>query len=205
MFSDDNSATRQSLLLRVRDLSDHTAWQDFVECYAPRVFSWCCRFGLQEADAADATQMVLMKLVEGLRAFDYDAQKGRFRGWLKTVTRHVAADVIRSFRERGSGDTHVVLKLEAIEQPDAAAALMEEMELAYQQELVRRAGHNVRLRVQSKTWDAYRMTCEELLSATEAATTLQMPVSEVYVAKSRVLKMLREEVRLLDEDSERHG
>lgn len=197
-----NSATRQSLLLRVRDLSDRAAWQDFVECYAPRVFAWCQRFNLQDADAADATQTVLMKLVEGLRDFEYDSQRGRFRGWLKTVTRHVAADVARSWRERGSGDSQFLITLANLEQPDAADALLEEVELGYQRELLRRAAIAVRIRVQPKTWEAYRLTCEEQVPAPQVATQVGMPLSEVYVSKSRILKMLREETRKIEMDED---
>lgn len=203
--SEQNTSTRQSLLLRVRDLSDRGAWQDFVECYAPRVFAWCRRFNLQDADAADATQIVLMKLVEGLRAFDYDSQRGRFRGWLKTVTRHVAADVARSWRERGTGDSQFLITLENLEQPDAADALLKEVEQGYQRELLRRAGMAVQVRVQPKTWEAYRLTCEEQVAAPQVAEQLAMPVSEVYVSKSRVLKMLRDEIRKLDDDTDRHA
>ncbi len=203
MSGEQNSATRQSLLLRVRDLSDRAAWQDFVECYAPRVFAWCLRFKLQDADAADATQTVLMKLVEGLRSFEYDSQRGRFRGWLKTVTRHVAADVARSWRERGTGDSQFLETLDHLEQPAAADALLEEIEVGYQRELVRRAAVSVQVRVQTKTWEAYRLTCEEQATAAAAAEQLGMPVSEVYVSKSRVLKMLREEVQKIDDGEER--
>lgn len=199
MNGEQNSATRQSLLLRVRDLSDRAAWQDFVECYAPRVFAWCLRFRLQEADAADATQTVLMKLVEGLRSFEYDSERGRFRGWLKTVTRHVSADVARGWRERGTGDSQFLETLHNLEQPEAADALLEEVELGYQKELLRRAAVSVQVRVQPRTWDAYRLTCEQEVSASQVAAQLGMPVSEVYVSKSRVLKMLREEIRKLDE------
>ena len=203
--SEQNSSTRQSLLLRVRDFSDRGAWQDFVECYAPRVFAWCRRFNLQDADAADATQIVLMKLVEGLRSFDYDSQRGRFRGWLKTVTRHVAADVARSWRERGTGDSQFLITLENLEQPDAADALLKEVEQGYQRELLRRAGMAVQVRVQPKTWEAYRLTCEAQVAAPQVAEQLAMPVSEVYVSKSRVLKMLRDEIRKLDDDTDRHA
>jgi RNA polymerase sigma-70 factor (ECF subfamily) len=197
VITDGNSTTRQSLLLRVRDLSDRSAWQDFVECYAPRVYAWCIRFGLQEADAADVTQAVLMKLVEGMRTFDYDAHRGRFRGWLKTVTRHVAVDVARSWRERGTGDSHCQKLLESLEETDAARGLVEEVQMAHQQELIRRAGIAVQVRVKPRTWEAYRLTCEDQIPAPRVATRLSMPVSEVYVAKSRVLKMLREEVNNL--------
>jgi RNA polymerase sigma-70 factor (ECF subfamily) len=148
--------------------------------------------------------MVLLKLVEGLRSFDYDSHKGRFRGWLKTVTRHVVVDVLRSWRERATGDSQDQMSLEEIAEPDAASSLFDELELAYQQELVRRAGLTVQLRVQPKTWEAYRMACEDQIPAAEVAISLSMPISEVYVAKSRVLKMLRTEVARLDNDGGCH-
>ncbi len=199
--ADPDNATRLSLLLRVRDLSDRTAWQDFVECYAPKVYSWCLSFGLQDSDAADATQEVLMKLVNGLRSFDYNSDRGRFRGWLKTVTRHVSIDMMRTWKERGSGDTQIQMKLETTEHPDAADLLYQEVEAAYQEELIRRASLLVQVRVQPKTWQAFQMTADQNLSAADVAKTLGMPVSEVYVAKSRVLKMLKEEVAKLESDA----
>jgi RNA polymerase sigma-70 factor (ECF subfamily) len=94
--------------------------------------------------------------------------------------------------------------LEVIAEPDAASSLFDELELAYQQELIRRAGLTVQLRVQPKTWEAYRMACEDQIPAAEVAISLSMPISEVYVAKSRVLKMLRTEVARLDEDNDGH-
>jgi len=198
------SSTRQSLLLRVRDLSDSGAWRDFVECYAPRVFGWCRTFGLQEADAADATQLVLMKLVEHLKRFEYDRQQGRFRGWLKTVTRHVAADVARQWRERGLGLTAVSNDLESIasEQQTPADQLYETIQQAWREELLRLAEERVCLRVQPVTWQAWRLCCREDCPAPDAARQLGIDVADVYVAKSRVLKLLREEVRRLDTDTD---
>ena len=198
MYSREESTTRLSLLMRVRDLSDAAAWQDFVECYAPRVFSWCCRLGLQESDAADATQSVLLKLVEGLKSFDYDPKKGRFRGWLKTVTRHVATDVARTWRERGTGGSGEIAELDTLAQADPAESLLQEIEAAYQQELLRMASVTVRLRVKSNTWEAWRLTSEENFPAPDVARRLEMTLGDIYVAKSRVLKMLREEVQRLE-------
>ena len=200
MDPQQNSATRLSLLLRVRDLSDSNSWRDFVECYAPRVFLWCKKFGLQEADAADATQTVLLKLVQSLQSFDYDSGRGSFRSWLKVVTQHVATDVVRTWRERGSGDSRWVESLNGAVSSSSAESLLAELELAHQQELVRVANERIRLKVKPKTWDAYWKTCHGGAPATDVAQDLDMTVGDVYVAKSRVLKMLRAEVRLLDPD-----
>jgi hypothetical protein len=42
-----DSATRISLLVRVRDAE---AWQTFVDTYAPLVYGYCLKRGVQDAD-----------------------------------------------------------------------------------------------------------------------------------------------------------
>lgn len=194
----DESATRLSLLLRVRDLTDEGAWRDFVECYAPRVYQWCCRLGLQEADAADVAQSVLLKLVSGLQSFEYLPQRGRFRGWLKTVTRHVVCDLERQSRSRG-WDCFAESSGVVDRGPSPADQLHAELEAAHQAELLRTATVNVQPRFSKVNWRAYELTCQDGLAAPEVARQLGMTIAEVYVAKSRILKSLRAEVQRLEE------
>lgn len=54
--------TRPSLLVRIRDISDQVAWQEFVEIYAPLIHAYSLRRGLQDADAADVSQQVLQSI-----------------------------------------------------------------------------------------------------------------------------------------------
>lgn len=202
-MSPRDPSTRGSLLLRLRDVGDVDSWNEFVACYAPKIYGWCRGNGLQENDAADATQTVLCKLVQTMRRFDYDPRLGRFRGWLKTVAQHVAQDVRREWgaRGRGSGDTTSNLKLQALEAPDVWAELAYEIEATHREELLRVASRHVRLRVKHNTWEAYRLTAIEGRAPIEVATELSMTVSDVYVSKSRVLKLLREEVAQLDPEA----
>jgi RNA polymerase sigma-70 factor (ECF subfamily) len=86
-----------------RDPTDAQVWKAFVERYAPRVLAWCRQWNLQSADAQDVTPEVLHKLVGQLRRFPYDTAKGRFRGWLKGVARHVSSEFRDSRRRAGSG------------------------------------------------------------------------------------------------------
>src|SRR5262249_47193788 len=67
------TSTSPTLLGRLqRDAADQEAWRQFVRRYGPRIYHWCRRWDLQEADAQDVTQNVLLKLVAKLRAFRYD-------------------------------------------------------------------------------------------------------------------------------------
>src|ERR1041384_3848949 len=77
--------TRLTLLLQLRQApSDQAGWEIFVERYGRHIYRWCRQWKLQDADAEDVTQDILLKLTQKLRAFTYDPSRG-FRGWLKTV------------------------------------------------------------------------------------------------------------------------
>lgn len=196
----DELRTSSTLLLRLRDLSDEEAWAEFLERYTPRIFQWCRRYNLQESDASDVTQEVLGKLLKAMRSFQYDPAKGSFRGWLKTVTNNAIRDFVGTLKapHRGSGDTVVLRNLSAIQDPDALAALARTIEAEAEHELLMEAEIRVKLRVQPHTWSAYELTAKQERKPADVAEEIGMPVSEVYVARSRVIKMLRQEVERLN-------
>ncbi len=202
--SKQNTVTSVTLLGRIQDASDANAWGDFVECYAPRIFSWCRKYSLQESDAADVTQEVLIKLVTAMQTFRYDPSRGRFRGWLKTITVNVVRDMSR--RRANSESPRDSQLLEILEDEQASNALSDSIEAAWQQEILKAAEDSVRLRVKPSTWNAYQLAAVEQLSAADTAERLGVPVADVYVSKSRVIKMLRIEVAKLEtQEQERHA
>src|SRR5688572_18925910 len=75
-FMSDSFSTRQSLLLQIRDLNNDGAWSQFVDAYAPLVYRYARRQGLQDADAADITQDVLRSVVRTAGEFVYDPARG---------------------------------------------------------------------------------------------------------------------------------
>src|SRR5687768_13130438 len=99
----DSSMTSTTLLLRLQHSpSDQAAWAEFVERYGRRIQGWCRQWGLQEADAQDVAQTVLVKLLRAMETFRYDP-KQRFRAWLKTVTHHAWQDWVRSRKQIAAG------------------------------------------------------------------------------------------------------
>lgn len=200
-------STSSTLLMRIRDIQDDDAWSQFLERYTPRIYAWCRRYQLQESDASDVTQEVLTKLLKAMRSFQYDASRGSFRGWLKTVTNNAIRDFLGSptANDRGSGDTIMQDHLAAIQAPDALADLARTIAAEAEQELLQTAEALVRTRVQPQTWRAYELTSKQQMKAADAASEIGMPISEVYVARSRVIKQLREEVRKLGGEDESVG
>ncbi len=192
-----DSGTRVTLLGRLRrDPSNQAAWTEFVDHYGPKIMRWCQKWNLQEADAQDVTQNVLLKLADKMRDFSYDPTR-RFRAWLKTVAQHACSDFLES-RQRpglGSGDSRVNSILHSAE---ARADLLSHLEEQFDREILEEAMHRVRLRVAPQTWQAFWLTAWENLSGAEAAQRIPMQVAQVYVAKRRVQKMLQEEVEKLE-------
>ena len=89
------SQTSASLLNRLRrDPNDQSAWNEFVNRYGPRIHAWCRHWNLQEADAQDVTQIVLLQLAAKMRTFVYDPSRS-FRAWLKTQGNRIKMGKLR--------------------------------------------------------------------------------------------------------------
>jgi RNA polymerase sigma-70 factor (ECF subfamily) len=176
--------------------ADQAAWGAFAERYARKIYGWCRHWQLQEADAEDVTQQVLLKLAQKMRSFSYDPSRS-FRAWLKTVAHHAWQDWLDSRRRpgAGSGDSRVGELLETVQARDQ---LVEQLDEEFAREVLDEAMARVRLRVQSHTWEAFRLLAVEGLSGAAAAERLGMKVATAFVARSKVQKMLQEEVRRLE-------
>jgi RNA polymerase sigma-70 factor (ECF subfamily) len=197
MGSAPDSDTRVTLLGRLlKDPTNQAVWSEFVEHYGAKIHGWCRNWRLQEADAQDVTQDVLVKLAAKMRDFSYDPSRS-FRAWLKTVTHHAWKDFLDSRKSlaRGSGDSGVAQMLESVE---AREDLMQQLEEEFDREILEEATARVRLRVAPQTWEAFRLTALEGLSGAEAAERIPMQVAQVFVAKRRVQKLLQEEVQRLE-------
>jgi RNA polymerase sigma-70 factor (ECF subfamily) len=187
-------STHVSLLARLgQGPTDESAWREFVDQYAPTIYGWCRRRGLQEADAQDVTQTVLAILARRMKTFTYDPS-ARFRGWLHTVTRHAWSAFVEA-RQRAPRTGADSAALETVE---AREDLVQHLEQRFDLELLELATASVRERVEPRTWEAFRLTAVEQVSAADAAAKLNMKIATVYVARSKVQKMIRAEVQRLE-------
>ncbi len=188
--------TSATLLGRLRQgAADQAAWAEFVRRYGRLIYQWCRRWKLPEAEAEEVTQTVLVRLVEKLRGFDYDPRKS-FRGYLKALTHYAWCDLLEGRRrpDLAAGGTGV---LEALASAEARDDLTGRLQREFDQELLELAQERVRQRVEPHTWDAFRLTALEGQSGAEAAARLGMKVASLFAAKSKVQKMLQQEVRQL--------
>jgi RNA polymerase sigma factor (sigma-70 family) len=198
----DNDAsslhTRPSLLVRIRDPQDAVSWRSFVELYTPPVLRYCRLRGLQDADAADVTQEVMAQVARSMRSFRYAPERGRFRDWLGTITRrkvnrHLTKRNLGTAGLGGDNTPEATLDPRTIE-ADA------EWSTEFNAQILRAALDRVRPSFGPATWNAFASVWLEDRTAADTARALGVSLEAVYVAKSKVLKRLEQEVLELAED-----
>lgn len=188
--------TRPTLLARLLEPEpDPSSWAEFVRCYRTQIHNWCRAWGLQETDADDVTQSVLVRLLRKLRRFRYDPARS-FRGWLRTVTYNVCQDwrAEAATQPAGTGDTGIYRLLASAAARDDLA---NRIEAEYAREMLNVAMLRVRRRVQPHTWAAFYQTAVESRGAPEVAAELQISLANLFVYRARVRKMLIEELNRL--------
>ena len=194
------SQTSATLLARLRKVPpDQAAWAQFADRYGRKIYGWCRQWNLTEADAEDVAQNVLLKLAEKMRLFEYDSSRS-FRGWLKTITRHAWSDYWSGRKAVvAAGGSQVLEMMRTVE---AREDLVLKLDEEFDRELLDEAMARVRMRVVPRTWEAFERTAMRSESGADAAKALGMKVATVFVARSKVQKMLQEELRKLDAPEE---
>jgi RNA polymerase sigma-70 factor (ECF subfamily) len=194
--------TSPSLVARLRDRQDHATWAAFVELYAPVVFAFTRKRGLQDADAADLTQDVLRSIVGAITRFEYSRARGGFRAWLFHITRNH----LRSFHRRAARLDRLTAGPPGVgpvnldELPGGEDDLEAVWETEWRRELFARACESTRREVEPTTWEAFHQTAVLGRSGQVVATELGLSVAAVYLAKSRVLARLRRFVEAVEEE-----
>lgn len=178
--------TSSSLLARLQSGSETQSWARFVTLYTPLLYAWIRRRGIAQEEAADLVQEVFSVLIQKLPRFRYDTNKS-FAAWLRTITVNKCRDF---FRRRNCRPAAPVSFIEPVV-PDP----VEDLSAAeYRAHLARRALELMQEEFQPATWKACWEVVVEGRSASEVAQELGVSVNAVYVAKSRVLRRLREEL-----------
>jgi RNA polymerase sigma-70 factor (ECF subfamily) len=184
-------ATRASLLYRLGDPHDEAAWTQFVELYAPVVYGYARKQGLQDADAADLCQEVLRAVAGAVGRLEYDPARGAFRNWLFTVVRRKLWNwrAAQQNRTPASGDTATHRLLEQHAAPEAEEAAWD---AECEDRLFAWACTKVRCDVSEATWKAFWRTAIDGEPGKDVARELGMSVAAVYSARSRVVSRLKE-------------
>jgi len=196
---DESPATRRSLIVKLRDPADTTAWREFVAIYEPLIYRLARRKGLQDADAHDLGQEVFRAVAGAVDR--WDPARGSFRGWLSRIARNLLINFVTrgQSRLRGSGATSVQALLEAQPAVDPSATAL--FEAKYRMQVFHWAAEEVRGQLAPTTWQAFWQTAVQGRPPDEVAADLCLSVGAVYVARSRVLARLRRRIEQLGDEA----
>lgn len=199
-----SETTSLSLLGRATS-GDSLAWQRMVQIYGPLVYSWARRTGLQPQDAADVTQETFAAVSTRLLVYDAQRPGATFRGWLWTITRNKAADLVRNLQSQpgARGGSTNLANLNAVSAKASEAIAMnaeEQADMASdQQEIIRRTLAILRANFEPTTWQAFWRTVIDGCTPDEVSEELSLSRWAVYKARSRVLQRLRAELDGLED------
>ena len=194
-------STSLGLLERIKAL-DQAAWERMVSLYSPLVYRWCRQAGLQAADAADVGQEVFRSVARKIADFRREREGDTFRGWLRTITRNKIRDSFRRRRSELAGvggfeaQQHLLQVRSAVWDESDDSCDEDDRKILY-----RRVVELVHREFAQRTWQAFWLVTVDEERPADVARSLGMSVNAVYLAKSRVLRRLREELAGLIEES----
>ena len=192
--------TRSSLIAQIGYPEDREAWDQFVVIYRPVIYRMARRRGMQDADAQDLVQTVLMRVAGAIQGWEKLSPETRFRHWLRRVARNAIATAFsRQPKDAGVGGSEMLALL--AEQAATAADIERELSRESMREKYLRAASVVRSDVDSDTWRAFELTVVNGQPCEEVANQLGKSVGTVYAARSRIMRRLREQVQRLQESS----
>ena len=193
--------TRRSLLIEIRDPTNQRAWCEFADVYRPLIIRLAKIRGLQDADAEDLTQQVLLSVAAAIDRWEYDPKRARFRTWLKRVADNAIINALsRAKPDRGSGSTSIVVRLD--EEPASDGPTSELLCIEFRREVFRWAAREIQKEFRPETWDAFWLSCVDGVSVSELTEQLGKSRGAIYVARSRVISRLQQKIEEFDETSD---
>jgi RNA polymerase sigma-70 factor (ECF subfamily) len=209
--TDDSLATRPSLLARLKDWSQQTAWREFDHDYAPLVRNVARKAGLNDAEADEVVQETLLAVAKKIGEFEHRGNRGSFRAWLLQQTRWRIAD---QFRRRGTGgrvpsespsaatgapavphDDGTGTE-EMLHAPEASVPAFERIwDEEWRQGILQLAIARVKRRVSARQFQLFDLHVLQGLSVKDAAATAGATMAAVYMAASRVRRILQRELK----------
>jgi RNA polymerase sigma-70 factor (ECF subfamily) len=184
--------TSVSLLERLAGAPTDDDWRRLLDLYQPLLRAWMARAGVPASDVEDLVQDVLLIVFRKVAGFEWRGQ-GAFRGWLRTILAHRVRDYFRGqkYRPTATGDSDFLRQLDELESPDSALSRLWDRE--HDQHVAASLMQRVQGDFAPTTWQAFQRHALEGEPAARVAEELGLSLNSVLLAKSRVLKRLRQE------------
>ncbi len=185
--------TSVSLLERLAGAPTDDDWRRLLDLYQPLLRTWMARAGVSDSDADDLAQEVLLVVFREVGGFERRGP-GAFRAWLRTILVHRVRDYFRGqkYRPTATGDSDFLRRLDELESPESA--LSHQWDREHDEHVAAALLRRVQGDFAPTTWQAFRRHVLEGEPAGQVAGELGLSLNSVLLAKSRVLKRLRQEL-----------
>ena len=191
--------THTSLLRQLGSRDNREAWERFVLLYQPVIYRMARKRGMQDADAQDVTQSVLVRVAGAIERWEKQSPEIGFRHWLSRVAKNAIVNELS--KRRADAPAGGTWNLEALDvQVHPENPIDEELASEFQRELFRRAAAIVRTDVNTVTWRAFELSVVDGKSCEDVASFLGVSLGSVYAARSRVMRRLKDQVERLKAD-----
>ena len=203
--ADELIPTRATLIKRLKNLEDHSSWQDFFDTYWKLIYGVARKSGLTEAEAQDVVQETMVGVARHMPHFTYDPQSGSFKAWLLKLTRWRITDQFRNRGPRvapeypGNGTDPALLTFRETADP-ASDALEELWDTEWEKAVFEAAVAQVKRRLDPQKYQIFDLYVNKEWPPEKVARAFNTSVDQVYLAKHRVTEMIRTEVKRLNHD-----
>lgn len=178
------NATRSTLLRRVRDLDDAEGWDEFDKLYRPMLVKYTRRYDLPSEMAEEIAQQCLVAIVSQIGQFE---RKTSFRGWLRGMVDHKISDYFADRKRERQAGTDLLQNAHALG-PTSVEIWEKEWDHAHLIHLV----VTLRTNFARHTLQAFSLYVLQERPVREIGQALGMTPNQIYVAKSRVTRFIRE-------------
>lgn len=184
-----NPETRESLILRLPTAADAQAWREFIDLYEPLILRFAKRRGLQDADAREVAQNVMIAVAKAVDRWQPDRERGRFRAWLFRIARNQLINYVKKHAsQNASGYSSSAV---AIDPFDRSAELKSQVDLDYRREMFRLAAAHVRDSFSENSWIAFWQTSVMGQPVELVSRQLGITPGAIYVARSRIIARIK--------------
>lgn len=196
-------ATRVSLLRRVCDWRDDASWQEFFNLYWKLIYTLALRAGLTECEAEEVVQATMVAISKKIHQFKPGSRNGSFRQWIYRQTQWKITDQfrhrIREQKARHSSparDEMTATRTGTVARiPDQRNDLAHFVQEDWDQAVAEVVWARVKRTVKPKHFQVYDLHVVKKWPIREVARLLQVNVAQVYLIKSRISRLLRQQTR----------
>ncbi len=204
---EDPLPTRTSLLRQVQNEDDATkweaGWEEFYAIYRPLIFGVARQAGLNAEEAEDVVQVVMAELRRRIAGFEPNRERGPFKAWLLNLVRWRIADKLADRLPLTDGDSAAAIERAADAENSSGACSEKEWDEAWRQRLLEEALERVRIHADPRQFQIFRLCTSQKVRAKKVAESFGVSTMQVYLAKHRVAKLVKNEIERLEQTMSR--